>query len=47
MIQEDVLCSFCGCLCDDITVDVEEDQSQACQARLPPGGKQDHGARED
>jgi formylmethanofuran dehydrogenase subunit B len=26
MIQEDVLCSFCGCLCDDITVDVEDDQ---------------------
>ena len=26
MIQEDVLCSFCGCLCDDITVDVEGDQ---------------------
>ena len=26
MIQEDVLCSFCGCLCDDITVEVEEDK---------------------
>lgn len=26
MIQEDVLCSFCGCLCDDIAVEVEGDQ---------------------
>jgi formylmethanofuran dehydrogenase subunit B len=26
MIQEDVLCSFCGCLCDDIAVEVEDDQ---------------------
>ena len=26
MNHEDVLCSFCGCLCDDIVVDVEQDQ---------------------
>ena len=26
MIKEDVLCSFCGCLCDDLTVEVEDDQ---------------------
>lgn len=26
MIHEDVLCSFCGCLCDDLTVEVEDDQ---------------------
>jgi formylmethanofuran dehydrogenase subunit B len=24
VIQEDVICSFCGCLCDDITAEVEE-----------------------
>ena len=24
MIAEDVLCPFCGCLCDDIKVEVEE-----------------------
>ncbi|MDM7935017.1 MAG: formylmethanofuran dehydrogenase subunit B [Methanothrix sp.] len=24
MIQEDVICSFCGCLCDDISVEVSE-----------------------
>jgi anaerobic selenocysteine-containing dehydrogenase len=24
MIQEDVICSFCGCLCDDLIVETEE-----------------------
>ena len=24
MVHEDVICSFCGCLCDDLTVEVEE-----------------------
>ena len=24
MIVEDAICSFCGCLCDDINVEVEE-----------------------
>jgi formylmethanofuran dehydrogenase subunit B len=26
LIQSDVLCSFCGCLCDDLRVEVEDDQ---------------------
>lgn len=26
MMAEDVLCPFCGCLCDDIKVEVEDDQ---------------------
>jgi formylmethanofuran dehydrogenase subunit B len=26
IIQEDVICSFCGCLCDDLTVEVEDNR---------------------
>ena len=42
---KDAVCSFCGCLCDDINVEVEDGKDQAGQACLPPGLQQNHGPR--
>ncbi len=45
--MKDAICSFCGCLCDDINVEVEENKVKESQARLPPGLQQDHGPRDE
>ena len=47
MIVEDAICSFCGCLCDDINVEVEDGRDIARQARLPLGLQQNHGPWKD
>ena len=36
MIVSDVVCPFCGCLCDDLELEVKEDQDPACTERVLP-----------
>lgn len=38
MIQEDVICSFCGCLCDDLVVEVEGGQIKRVKRACRLGG---------
>ena len=36
MIVSDVVCPFCGCLCDDLELEVEGDRVSAGAERLLP-----------
>jgi formylmethanofuran dehydrogenase subunit B len=38
VIKEDVICSFCGCLCDDLTVEIEEGKVKRVRHACRLGG---------